>query len=154
MRHRQYSEPLGAYAVCEECDISSTDRSSIVNIDIFDGMEDELTQTHIDKGLRDLCRECPVALCVSEMVAKHESEIGEVVVEVGAKQLRLHTGDWDAPFLTAELDILLRAWVDDFDNGLPVREGVVFIKKDGFSVDIAGERIQRWQCGIQYPHNA
>ena len=58
--------------------ISSTDRRSNVNLDIFDGMEGMLTQAHIDKGLRDLCRECPVALCISDMLVEHKQEIGSV----------------------------------------------------------------------------
>ena len=116
---------------------------SIVNLDIFDGMEGELTQTHIETGLRDLCRECPVALCIAEVLAKHKAEIGAVVVEVGAKQLRLHTGDWEAPFIVAELDLPLRTWIDDFDHGLPVREGRIYIKRDA-------KRIQRWHCGIEH----
>lgn len=120
-----------------------------MNLNIFDGMEGKLTQAHIDKGLRDMCRECPVAWCVSDMVAEHEAEIVEVLVEVGTKQLRLHTGDWEAPFLIAELDILLRDWIDDFDHGLPVPTGKVFIKKDGFIVDIEAERVQRWRCGME-----
>ncbi len=49
-----------------------------MNLDIFDGMEGMLTQAHIDKGLRDLCRECPVALCISDMLAEHKQEIGSV----------------------------------------------------------------------------
>ena len=120
-----------------------------MNLDIFDGMEGMLTQAHIDKGLRDLCRECPVALCISDMLAEHKQEIGEVLVEVGAKQVRLHTGEWDVPFLVAELDDLLEEWVDDFDHGKPVPKGKVFIKKDGFMVDIEGEQVQRWCCGIE-----
>ena len=114
-----------------------------MNLDIFDGMAGELTQTHIDNGLRDLCSECPVALCISEMVAKHKAEIGAVVVEVGAKQLRLHTSDWEAPLLTAELDRQLTDWIEDFDCGLPVRAGRIYIKRDA-------KRIQRWHCGIEH----
>ena len=119
-----------------------------MNLDIFDGMEGQLTQTHIDTGLRDLCRECPVALCLSDMLAEHKQEIGKIHVEVGAKQVRLHTGEWDAPFLVAELDRLLEEWVKHFDAGKRVPTGKVYIKKDGIIKDVEREQVQRWRCGI------
>ena len=115
-----------------------------MNLDIFDGMEGKLTQTHIDKGLRDLCRECPVALCLSDRLAEHKQEIGEVIVEVGTAQVRLHTGEWDAPFLVAQMDGLLWQWVDDFDRGKPVPTGKIYIKREGF----IKEQVQQWRCGI------
>ena len=37
-----------------------------MNMEVFDGMEGELTQAHIDKGVRDMCRECPVARRISD----------------------------------------------------------------------------------------
>ena len=43
-----------------------------MNLDVFDGMKGKLTQAHIDKGVRDMCRECPVALSISDMVAGHK----------------------------------------------------------------------------------
>ena len=30
-----------------------------MNLEVFDGMRGKLTQAHIDKGVRDMCRECP-----------------------------------------------------------------------------------------------
>ena len=43
-----------------------------MNLDVFDGMKGKLTQARIDKGVRDMCRECPVALSISDMVAGHK----------------------------------------------------------------------------------
>ena len=128
----------------------SVQNDKTMNMDVFDGMEGKLTQTHIDKGRRDLCRECPVALCISDLLAEHKEVIGEVLVEVGAKQVRLHTGEWDAPFLVAALDRLLEEWVKQFDAGNRVPTGKVYIKKDGFIKDVEGQKIQRWRCGIEF----
>ena len=84
-----------------------------MNIDIFDGMKGKLTQAHIDKGVRDMCRECPVTLSISDMVAGHKRAGDAIIVEVGVKQVRLHTGDYEVPFLVADLDGLLEQWIDD-----------------------------------------
>lgn len=119
-----------------------------MNLDIFDGMEGKLTQAHIDKGVRDMCKECPVALCISDMLARHGTEVSEVMVEVGVKRVRFHTGDFEAPFLVAELDIALKVWIADFDEGLAVSTGKVYISKDGLTEDVAGNTVQRWLCGI------
>ena len=118
-----------------------------MNMEVFDGMKGKLTQAHIDKGVRDMCRECPVALSISDMLAEHRQAIGEVLVEVGVKQVRLHTGDWKAPFLVADLDGLLEQWVGDFDKGKKVPTGEIYIKRDGFT-DVEGNKVQRWRCGI------
>ena len=49
------------------------------------------------------------------MLAGHKRVGDGVIVEVGTTQVRLHTGDWEAPFLVADLDGLLAQWADDFD---------------------------------------
>ncbi|MXZ44693.1 MAG: hypothetical protein F4Z01_06950 [Gammaproteobacteria bacterium] len=119
-----------------------------MDLDIFDGLTGNLTQAHIDNGFRDLCKECPVALSISEMLAEHKQEIGEIDVEVGTEQVRLHTGDWDAPFLVAEMDGQLKKWVDDFDRGKRIPTGKIYIKQDGFIEDVESNKVQRWRCGI------
>ena len=125
-----------------------------MNMDVFDGMKGKLTQAHIDKGVRDMCRECPVALSISDMLAEHKRAGDEVIVEVGTTQVRLHTGDWEAPFLVADLDGLLAQWVDDFDKGKKVPTGEIYIKQDGFIEDVEGNKVQRWRCGIAVDDNA
>ena len=125
-----------------------------MNMDIFDGMKGKLTQAHIDKGVRDMCRECPVALSISDMLAGHKRVGDEIIVEVGVKQVRLHTGDYEVPFLVADLDRLLEQWVDDFDKGKKVLTGTIYIKRDGFIEDVEGNTVQRWRCGIAVDDNA
>ena len=117
-----------------------------MNLDIFDGMKGNLTQAHIDKGVRDLCRECPAALCISDMLV--EQKISEVIVEVGTNQVRLHTGDWQAPCLVADIDTLLEEWIEQFDKGEQVPKGKIYIKRDGFCTDVLGNQVQKWRCGI------
>ena len=125
-----------------------------MNMDIFDGMKGKLTQAHIDKGVRDMCRECPVALSISDMLAGHKRVGDEIIVEVGVNQVRLHTGDWEVPFLIADLDGLLEQWVDDFDKGKKVPTGEIYIRRDGFIGDVEGNKVQRWRCGIAFDDNA
>ena len=124
-----------------------------MNMDIFDGMTDKLTQAHIDKGVRDMCRECPVALSISDMLAGHKRAGDGIIVEVGVRQVRLHTGDYEVPFLVADLDDLLEQWVDDFDKGKRVPTGTICIRRDGFIEDIEGNKVQRWRCGIAVDDN-
>ena len=124
-----------------------------MNMDIFDGMTGKLTQAHIDKGMRDLCRECPVALSISDMLAEHKRADDEIIVEVRTTQVRLHTGDCEVPFLVADLDGLLAQWIDDFDKGRRVPTGTICIRRDGFIEDIEGNTVQRWRCGIAVDDN-
>ena len=124
-----------------------------MNMDIFDGMTGKLTQAHIDKGVRDMCRECPVALSISDMLAEHKRAGDGIIVEVGVRQVRLHTGDYEVPFLVADLDGLLEQWVDDFDKGKRVPTGTICIRRDGFIEDIEGNKVQRWRCGIAVDDN-
>ena len=138
-----------------------------MNMDVFDGMTGKLTQAHIDKGVRDMCRECPVALSISDMLAEHKRAGDGIIVEVGVRQVRLHTkdlgavkfdnseiyGDYEVPFLVADLDDLLEQWVDDFDKGKRVPTGTICIRRDGFIEDIEGNKVQRWRCGIAVDDN-
>ena len=124
-----------------------------MNMDIFDGMTGKLTQAHIDKGVRDLCRECPVALSISDMLAEHKQADDGIIVEVGVRVVRLHKGDSEVPFLVADLDSLLEQWVDDFDKGKRVPTGTICIRRDGFIEDIDGNKVQRWRCGIAVDDN-
>ena len=133
-----------------------------MNLDIFDGMKGKLTRAHIDKGVRDMCRECPVALSISDMLAEHKRADDGIIVEVGSTQVRLHTtvfdrltpteaqprllgkasqslenaGDYEAPFLVAQMDALLAQWIDDFDKGKKVPTGEIYIERDGFITDV------------------
>ena len=125
-----------------------------MNMNIFDGMKGKLTQAHIDKGVRDMCRECPVALSISDMLAEYKRAGDVVIVEVGTTQVRLHTGDWEAPFLVADLDGLLEQWIDDFDKGKQIPTGTIYIKRDGFIEGVEGNKVQRWRCGIAVDDNA
>ena len=125
-----------------------------MNLDVFDGMEGKLTRAHIDTGVRDMCRECPVALSILDMLAEHKRADDAVIVEVGTTQVRLHTGDWEAPFLVADLDGLLEQWIDDFDKGRKVPTGTIYIKRDGFIEGVEGNKVQRWSCGIAVDDNA
>ena len=125
-----------------------------MNMDVFDGMKGKLTQAHIDKGVRDMCRECPVALSISDMLAEHKRAGDGVIVEVGTTQMRLHTGDWEAPFLVADLDVLLQEWVDDFDKGKKVPTGTIYIRRDAFIEGVEDNKVQRWSCGIAVDDNA
>lgn len=124
-----------------------------MNMDVFDGMKGKLMQAHIDKGVRDMCRECPVALSISDMLAEHKRAGDGIIVEVGVRQVRLHTGDYEVPFLVADLDGLLEQWVDDFDKGKRVPTGTICIRRDGFIEDIEGNKVQRWRCGIAVDDN-
>ena len=125
-----------------------------MNMDVFDGMEGKLTRAHIDRGVRDMCRECPVALSISDMLTEHKRAGDGVIVEVGTTQVRLHTGNWEVPFLVADLDGLLEQWVDDFDKGKRVPTGTICIRRDGFIEDVEGNKVQRWRCGIAVDDNA
>ena len=125
-----------------------------MNMDIFDGMKGKLTQAHIDKGVRDMCRECPVALSISDMLAGHKRAGDEIIVEVGVKQVRLHTGDYEVPFLVADLDRLLEERVEHFDKGKRVPTGTICIRRDGCIEDVEGNKVQRWRCGIAFDDNA
>ena len=125
-----------------------------MNMDIFDGMKGKLTQAHIDKGVRDMCRECPVAWSILDMLAEHKRAGDAVIVEVRTTQVRLHTGDWEAPFLVADLDGLLEQWIDDFDKGKRVPTGTICIRRDGCIEDVEGNKVQRWRCGIAFDDNA
>jgi len=150
-----------------------------MNMDVFDGMKGKLTQAHIDKGVRDMCRECPLALSISDMLAQHKRADDGIIVEVGTTQVRLHTGDWEAPFLVAQMDSLLEQWVDDFDKGKRVPTGTISIRRNGFITDVekvfdrltpteaqprllgkasqshenSGGRVQRWRCGLTVDQN-
>ena len=125
-----------------------------MNMEVFDGVKGKLTQAHIDKGVRDMCRECPVALSISDMLAEHKRAGDEVIVEVGTTQVRLHTGTWEVPFLVADLDVLLQEWIDDFDKSKKVPTGEIYIRRDGFIEDVEGNTVQRWRCGIAVDDNA
>ena len=125
-----------------------------MNLDIFDGMTGKLTQAHIDKGVRDQCRECPVALSISDMLAEHKRADDGIIVEVGVRMVRLHTGDDEAPFLVADPDSLLEQWIDDFDKGKRVPTGIICIRRDGFIEDVEGNTVERWRCGIAVDQNA
>ena len=124
-----------------------------MNMDIFDGLTGKLTQAHIDKGVRDLCRECPVALSISDMLTEHKRADDGIIVEVCVRVVRLHKGDSEVPFLVADLDSLLEQWVDDFDKGKRVPTGTICIRRDGFIEDIDGNKVQRWRCGIAVDDN-
>ena len=119
-------------------------------------MKGKLTQAHIDKGVRDMCRECPVALSISDMVAGHKRAGDAIIVEVGVKQVRLHTGDYEVPFLVADLDGLLEAvGRTTSTRARKSSTGTIYIKRGTAVIeDVEGNTVQRWRCGIAVDDNA
>ena len=120
-----------------------------IDLDVFDGMEGELTQAHIDAGKINQCHECPMALALNAMLAEHKDKIGHcLVAEVNRLYVLIKTADTRKCVLMAELSGLLEEWIDNYDAGKKLPPGRIYIEKDGL---IDGGRIQKWCVGIDVP---
>ena len=122
------------------------------NTDVFDGMEGELTQAHIDAGRINNCRECPVALALNDMLAEHKDKIGQSLkVEVNRLYVFIMTETRRKTVLVAEISGLLDEWVHNYDDGEKLPPGKLYIEKDGFIEGLDGETVQHWNVGIDVP---
>ena len=123
-----------------------------IDLDVFDSMEGELTQAHINDGTLNNCRECPMALALNAILAEHRDKIGHsLVAEVNRLYVLIHTTDTRKCVLMAELSGLLEEWIDNYDAGKKLPPGRIYIEKNGFVESIEGGRIQRWCVGIDVP---
>ncbi len=145
---------------CEE------DWDKTVDLDVFDGMEAQLTWDHINAGERNHRRNCPIGLCLREMMETHKDKIGKPVwVEVNLLSVCIFTEGRDKAILVIEQSGLLQEWLDDYNAMRKVPRGSIYIEKDGFieglnkvsdkltppeaqPVRNSGEKVQHWICGI------
>ena len=128
------------------------DNDTTIDRDVFDGMEGQLTQAHIDAGEVNNCRECPVALALTDMLACHSERIGHspMSVEVNKLFVYIFTGYYDKVVLVAEISGLLDEWIRDFDDGKQLVPGKLYIEKDGL-IDVYGNKAEHWSVGIDVP---
>ena len=128
---------------CEE------DWDKTVDLDVFDGMEAQLTWDHINAGERNHRRNCPIGLCLREMMETHKDKIGKPVwVEVNLLSVCIFTETRDKAILVVGQSGLLQEWLDDYNAMRQVPRGSIYIEKDGFIEGLNGEKVQRWGCGI------
>ncbi|MXZ44691.1 MAG: hypothetical protein F4Z01_06940 [Gammaproteobacteria bacterium] len=122
-----------------------------IDLDIFDGMEAQLTQAHIDEGKTRKCKECPVALCLQAWLDAHQEQIG--------KQLTALVGRWsigivdearDQCVLAPSISGLLEEWIDNYDDGQKLPPGRIYIERGGFVEDDRGKH-QLWSIGMDVP---
>ena len=130
-----------------------------VDLDVFDGMEGQLTWDHINGAERGRWRRSPIALCLQSMMEAHKSEIGKAVwVEVNLTSVSIFNEFRGKLILVAEMSGLLQEWKDDYEAMRKVPKGKIYIEKDGFIEGIDGEKVQHWSCGIDvenwYYHDA
>ena len=127
-----------------------SDNDTTINRDVFDGMRGKLTQAHIDAGVINNCRKCPVALAVSDMLAQHAEQIGhsQMSVEVNRMYVYIFTGIYKQVVIVAEISGFLDEWIKDFDDGKKLPPGEIYIEKDGLIDSIAGGKAQHWSIGI------
>ena len=129
-----------------------SDNDTTIDRDVFDGMEGDLSQAHIDAGKQNNCRECPVALALTDMLAEHRDQIGQSLkVEVNRLYVFIFTEDWSKTVLVAEISGLLDEWIGDFDDGKRLVPGKLYIEKDGLIEGIDGGKAQHWSIGIDVP---
>ena len=123
-----------------------------IDLDVFDGMEGELTQAHIDKGKRNNCRQCPVAMALNDMLAERREAIGiepMMSAEVNLLYAYISTGWHEKVVIIAELSGLIEEWIQSYDDGKTLVPGKIYIEKDGFYDGVTeGEKIQHWSIGI------
>ena len=123
-----------------------------IDLDVFDGMEGRLTQSHINEGALNNCRKCPMALALNALLAEHRDKIGHcLVAEVNRLYVLIHTADTRKCVLMAELRGLVEEWIDDYDAGRKLPPCRIYIEKNGLIDDIEGVKIQRWCVGIDVP---
>ena len=128
------------------------DTDTKVDRDLFDGMEGQLTQAHIDAGLINNCRKCPVALALNQMLAEHREQIGPVLTcEVNRLYIFIFTKSMSKVVLMMEISGLLKEWIDDFDKGVKMPTGKIYIEKDGLIEGYDGRKVQHWNMGIEVP---
>ena len=129
-----------------------SDNDTTIDRAVFDGMEGELTQAHIDAGKINNCRECPVALALTDMLAEHRDQVGQCLkVEVNRLYIFIFTEDWSKTVLVAEISGLLDEWIGDYDDGKQLPPGRLYIEKDGLIDGIEGGKIQHWSVGLDVP---
>ena len=129
-----------------------SDNDMTIDRNVFDGMEGQLTQAHIGAGKQNNCRECPVALALTDMLAEHRDQIGQSLkVEVNSLYVFIFTEDWSQTVLVAEISGLLDEWIGDYDKGKQLVPGKLYIKKDGLIESIDGGTVQHWSVGIDVP---
>ena len=126
-----------------------SDNDTTIDRNVFDSMEGQLTQAHIDAGKQNNCRECPVALALTDMLAEHRDQIGQSLkVEVNSLYVFIFTEDWSQTVLVAEISGLLDEWIGDYDKGKQLVPGKLYIEKDGLIESIDGGKVQHWSVGI------
>ena len=129
-----------------------SDNDTTIDRNVFDSMEGQLTQAHIDAGKQNNCRECPVALALTDMLAEHRDQIGQSLkVEVNSLYVFIFTEDWSQTVLVAEISGLLDEWIGDYDKGKQLVPGKLYIEKDGLIESIDGGTVQHWSVGIDVP---
>ena len=125
------------------------DNDTTIDRDVFNGMRGKLTQAHIGAGKQNNCRECPVALALTDMLAEHRDQIGQSLkVEVNSLYVFIFTEDWSQTVLVAEISGLLDEWIGDYDKGKQLVPGKLYIEKDGLIESIDGGKVQHWSVGI------
>lgn len=143
-RHKTYAEEVHRRI--------ESDNDTAIDRDVFDGMEGELTQAHIDAGKINSCRECPVALALTDMLAKHRDQVGQSLkVEVNRLYIFIFTEDWSKTVLVAEISGLLDEWIGDYDDSKQLPPGNLYIEKDGLIDGIDGGKVQHWSVGMDVP---
>ena len=124
-----------------------------IDLDVFDGMEGQLTQAHIDKGRKNDCRACPVALALNDMLAEHCEKIGveQLSADVNKLFVYIAIGWHEKVIIIAELSGLIDEWISDYDGGKTLPPGNLYIEKDGRYTGVDGNLIQHWSIGIDVP---
>lgn len=125
-----------------------------INLDVFDGMEGALTQTHIDAGKVNNCRQCPVALALNEMLVEHSEKIGVdsvICAEVNLLYVSIFTEGYRNLIIIAELSGLIEEWIRNFDEGKQLPPGKIYIEKDGIYTHLDGTKVQHWSIGLDVP---
>ena len=130
-----------------------SDNDSTIDRDAFDGLRGKLTQAHMDEGVINNCRKCPVALAMNEMLAEHSEKIGAELLDVEVNKLFIYifTGGYRKVAIIAEIDGLLDEWIRNFDEGKQLPPGEIYIEKDGLIDGIDGGKVQHWSVGIDVP---
>lgn len=122
-----------------------------IDLDIFDGMEAELTQQHIDEGDMRKCHSCPVALCLQDWLQAHREQIGrELTAVVGRYGVGIVDEAREQTIIAPSVSGLLDEWIQNYDDGQKLPPGKVYIERDGFVEDDRGKH-QLWSIGIDVP---
>lgn len=132
-----------------------------INKEVFDDFQVPLTQKHIDEGVRNNCQDCPVASAFQQAFIDRCNEIGdEVDVTVDGEALSLAIGGQSFSEETVDIPLsgLLQEYINDFDNGLHVPAGTLYIevldndKLDFFFDEPPQDKSQKYyEAGIEFP---